>query len=70
MWELAAAGLPAVLVPGEFATGAHQAKNAQWFNDGNFRRIDHNLHPGWSRAYAWVLEGGPIAPGAVFAVEP
>jgi UDP-N-acetylglucosamine--N-acetylmuramyl-(pentapeptide) pyrophosphoryl-undecaprenol N-acetylglucosamine transferase len=33
VWELAAAGLPAVLVPGEFATGAHQAKNARWFVD-------------------------------------
>jgi len=31
VWELAAAGLPAVLVPGEFATGGHQAKNAEWF---------------------------------------
>jgi UDP-N-acetylglucosamine--N-acetylmuramyl-(pentapeptide) pyrophosphoryl-undecaprenol N-acetylglucosamine transferase len=31
VWELAAAGLPAVLVPGEFATGAHQEKNAAWF---------------------------------------
>ena len=31
MWELAAAGLPAVLVPGEFATGGHQRKNAEWF---------------------------------------
>jgi UDP-N-acetylglucosamine--N-acetylmuramyl-(pentapeptide) pyrophosphoryl-undecaprenol N-acetylglucosamine transferase len=31
VWELAAAGLPAVLVPGEFATGDHQAKNAEWF---------------------------------------
>jgi UDP-N-acetylglucosamine--N-acetylmuramyl-(pentapeptide) pyrophosphoryl-undecaprenol N-acetylglucosamine transferase len=31
VWELAAAGLPAVLVPGEFATGDHQAKNAGWF---------------------------------------
>ena len=31
VWELAAAGLPAVLVPGEFATGAHQEKNARWF---------------------------------------
>ncbi|MEN3341604.1 MAG: UDP-N-acetylglucosamine--N-acetylmuramyl-(pentapeptide) pyrophosphoryl-undecaprenol [Actinomycetota bacterium] len=31
VWELAAAGLPAVLVPGEFATGGHQAKNARWF---------------------------------------
>jgi UDP-N-acetylglucosamine--N-acetylmuramyl-(pentapeptide) pyrophosphoryl-undecaprenol N-acetylglucosamine transferase len=33
VWELAAAGLPAVLVPGAFATGAHQDKNAQWFAD-------------------------------------
>jgi UDP-N-acetylglucosamine--N-acetylmuramyl-(pentapeptide) pyrophosphoryl-undecaprenol N-acetylglucosamine transferase len=31
VWELAAAGLPAVLVPGEFATGGHQRKNAEWF---------------------------------------
>lgn len=31
VWELAAAGLPAVLVPGLFATGGHQAKNASWF---------------------------------------
>ena len=33
VWELAAAGLPAVLVPGAFATGAHQEKNARWFVD-------------------------------------
>jgi UDP-N-acetylglucosamine--N-acetylmuramyl-(pentapeptide) pyrophosphoryl-undecaprenol N-acetylglucosamine transferase len=33
VWELAAAGLPAVLVPGEFATGQHQEKNARWFVD-------------------------------------
>jgi UDP-N-acetylglucosamine--N-acetylmuramyl-(pentapeptide) pyrophosphoryl-undecaprenol N-acetylglucosamine transferase len=31
VWELAAAGLPAVLVPGAFATGDHQDKNARWF---------------------------------------
>ena len=31
VWELAAAGLPAVLVPGAFATGDHQEKNARWF---------------------------------------
>jgi UDP-N-acetylglucosamine--N-acetylmuramyl-(pentapeptide) pyrophosphoryl-undecaprenol N-acetylglucosamine transferase len=31
VWELAAAGLPAVLVPGAFATGGHQDKNADWF---------------------------------------
>jgi UDP-N-acetylglucosamine--N-acetylmuramyl-(pentapeptide) pyrophosphoryl-undecaprenol N-acetylglucosamine transferase len=34
VWELAAAGVPAVLVPGTFATGAHQEKNAAWFARG------------------------------------
>jgi UDP-N-acetylglucosamine--N-acetylmuramyl-(pentapeptide) pyrophosphoryl-undecaprenol N-acetylglucosamine transferase len=33
VWELAAAGLPAVLVPGAFATGDHQDQNARWFAD-------------------------------------
>lgn len=33
VWELAAAGLPGVLVPGAFATGGHQDKNAGWFAD-------------------------------------
>jgi UDP-N-acetylglucosamine--N-acetylmuramyl-(pentapeptide) pyrophosphoryl-undecaprenol N-acetylglucosamine transferase len=33
VWELAAAGRPAVLVPGAFATGQHQEKNARWFAD-------------------------------------
>jgi MOSC domain-containing protein YiiM len=46
------------------------AKNAQWFRDGKFRRIDHNARPGWSRAYAWVLDGGQIAPGDPVLVEP
>jgi len=34
VWELAAAGKPAVLVPGLFATGDHQAKNARYFERG------------------------------------
>jgi UDP-N-acetylglucosamine--N-acetylmuramyl-(pentapeptide) pyrophosphoryl-undecaprenol N-acetylglucosamine transferase len=34
VWELAAAGKPAVLVPGEFATADHQTKNARFFADG------------------------------------
>jgi UDP-N-acetylglucosamine--N-acetylmuramyl-(pentapeptide) pyrophosphoryl-undecaprenol N-acetylglucosamine transferase len=31
VWELAAAGKPAVLVPGAFATADHQTKNARYF---------------------------------------
>jgi UDP-N-acetylglucosamine--N-acetylmuramyl-(pentapeptide) pyrophosphoryl-undecaprenol N-acetylglucosamine transferase len=31
VWELAAAGKPAVLIPGSFATGDHQTKNARFF---------------------------------------
>jgi UDP-N-acetylglucosamine--N-acetylmuramyl-(pentapeptide) pyrophosphoryl-undecaprenol N-acetylglucosamine transferase len=34
VWELAAAGKPAVLVPGVFATADHQAKNARYFEQG------------------------------------
>jgi UDP-N-acetylglucosamine--N-acetylmuramyl-(pentapeptide) pyrophosphoryl-undecaprenol N-acetylglucosamine transferase len=34
VWELAAAGKPAVLVPGLFATGDHQEKNARYFEQG------------------------------------
>ena len=31
VWELAAAGKPAVLIPGSFATADHQTKNARYF---------------------------------------
>jgi MOSC domain-containing protein YiiM len=45
-------------------------KNGQWFADGDSRRIDHELHPGWSRVYATVLEPGRVAPGDPVVVEP
>jgi MOSC domain-containing protein YiiM len=46
------------------------AKNAQWFSDRDFKRIDHDRRPGWSRAYAWVLAPGEVAPGDPVIVEP
>lgn len=46
------------------------AKNAPWFVDGDFRRMDHDRHPGWSRAYAWVREPGTIRQGDRVVVEP
>ena len=46
------------------------SKNRAWFSDGDWNRIDHDRHPGWSRLYAWVLERGTIAPGDVVVVEP
>ena len=44
-------------------------KNDQWFTDRS-DRMDHRLHPGWSRAYAWVVEPGTIATGDTVIVEP
>lgn len=37
---------------------------------GRSDRIDHARHPGWSRAYAWVLEPGTITTGDEVLVEP
>lgn len=37
--------------------------NAAWFKDGEFVRMGQKLHPGWSRVYARVLEGGTLRPG-------
>ena len=46
------------------------AKNAAWFVDRDFRRVDHDEHTGWSRLYATVLEPGTVAVGDAFVVEP
>jgi MOSC domain-containing protein YiiM len=37
--------------------------NAQWFAKGDINRMHQNLHPGSSRVYARVVEGGTIRPG-------
>jgi len=46
------------------------AKNADWFVDRDFNRMSHDLHPGSSRAYAWVREPGSIRTGDQVIVEP
>ena len=37
--------------------------NARWFTNGEFVRMGQKLHPGWSRVYARVLQGGTLRPG-------
>ena len=37
--------------------------NAQWFRDGDFKRISQKINPGWSRLYARVLLEGDVRPG-------
>jgi MOSC domain-containing protein YiiM len=36
-----------------------------YFADGQFQRIAQKLHPGWSRVYARVLNGGKLKVGQV-----
>jgi MOSC domain-containing protein YiiM len=45
-------------------------KNAGWFVGGDFRRMDPDLHPGWSRLYASVLRDGVVRVGDPFVIEP
>ena len=45
------------------------AKNAQWFSDGDFKRIGHEASPGRSRLYAVPLNTGEIRSGDVVQVE-
>jgi MOSC domain-containing protein YiiM len=37
--------------------------NAQWFRDGDYKRISQKKNPGWSRLYAKVLRAGVVRPG-------
>ena len=43
--------------------------NAAWFKDGNYTRISHKRHPGWSRLYARVLTEGVARPGDAVTFE-
>ena len=47
-------------------------KQAQWFSDHDWMRIDDDRHPGWARMYAYVIEGGTLRPGdaVVLSGEP
>lgn len=38
-------------------------KNAGWFSDGDFQRINQASHSGWSRVYARVLQPGRVTEG-------
>jgi MOSC domain-containing protein YiiM len=40
------------------------------FSGRDFRRIDHTLHPGWSRAYAAVVGVGVVRSGDGVRVLP
>jgi hypothetical protein len=65
-WSLLRAGL--IVELGEVrcrlsAAATPCSKNNQWFADDSSSRIAHDLHPGWSRWYVSVLDGGIIRAG-------
>jgi MOSC domain-containing protein YiiM len=39
------------------------SKNAQWFSDRDFRRMDYERNPGKSRMYARVIAPGTVSEG-------
>jgi MOSC domain-containing protein YiiM len=44
--------------------------NAPWFVGGDFSRMDHARHPGWSRVYAAVFDAGHVRVDDPAVVEP
>jgi MOSC domain-containing protein YiiM len=46
------------------------AKNAQWFSDGGFERMSHELAPAGSRLYASVVREGLVRVGDGVVLEP
>lgn len=43
-------------------------KNAAWFLDRDVNRMSQEHHPGWSRVYASVVQGGTVRPGDAVTV--
>jgi len=65
-WSLVVPGRRMTVGPAEieithYATPC--AKNARWFIDGRYNRMHAQKHPGESRVYARVVNGGSIATG-------
>lgn len=54
-------GAEVVLEATRFTSPCKTIKAA--FTDGRFGRISNDKHPGWSRMYARVVQGGAIRPG-------
>jgi MOSC domain-containing protein YiiM len=50
------------------ATPCH--KQARWFSDGDFSRLEYDQHPEWVRWYAWVREPGAVRADDVVVVQP
>ncbi len=73
-WDLVVPGVTlllgeTVVAPVTFAA-TPCAKNAAWFLERDFRRMSHELHPGWSRMYAAVSAGGLVRVGDPVGVVP
>ena len=64
VWELAAAGLPAVLVPYPFATADHQTKNARYFEACRRRDRDPRERAGPGARDGPVAARRPASPRA------
>ena len=45
-------------------------KQAQWFSDGDLRRISNDDNPGWARWYAWVRRPGTVRTGDAAVLGP
>lgn len=65
-WALVVPGTRMTVGPVEIEITGYAtpcAKNARWFIDGRYNRMHASRHPGESRVYARVVEGGRIEPG-------